>query len=354
MLAVTFVLLLIFMSGRFIKYLTQAASGGLSPDVLFSIMAYRLPGFLELILPLGFFIGILLAYGRMYLESEMTVLHACGLSRRRLLSFTLVMSLFVTSAVAGMSLYLSPLGMQKVEQLFQAQAEVTEFELLFPGKFQKLKSGERVTYTERLSEDKKTMYDVFISESAANDEGLVLLYAKTGTQSIDANTGERFLVLHEGTRYEGISGSADYQAIYFESYGIKIETPDAGQRSAKEEAIDTLDLLGSVDLGQKALFQWRVSLPLLVPIVTLLAVSLCQVNPRQGRFFHLFPAMLIYVIYLGLLIVARKNLAKGILPEWFGLWGVHACFLLLSGLLLSRHRWLPKVSLRISAKKVEV
>ncbi|HCW89817.1 MAG TPA: LPS export ABC transporter permease LptF, partial [Marinobacter sp.] len=65
MIAVSGVLLLVFMSGRFIKYLASAAEGELAAGVIFQIMAYRFPGFLELILPLGFFIGILLAYGRM-------------------------------------------------------------------------------------------------------------------------------------------------------------------------------------------------------------------------------------------------------------------------------------------------
>src|SRR5690554_1934259 len=89
MLAVSGILLLVFMSGRFIKYLASAAEGELAAGVLFAIMGYRFPGFLELILPLGLFIGILLAYGRMYLESEMTVLFACGVSERELLQKTL-------------------------------------------------------------------------------------------------------------------------------------------------------------------------------------------------------------------------------------------------------------------------
>ena len=93
MLAVSGILLLVFMSGRFIKYLADAAAGELAGDVLFQIMAYRFPGFLELILPLGFFIGILLAYGRMYLESEMTVLFACGVSDKQLLMKTLLGSI---------------------------------------------------------------------------------------------------------------------------------------------------------------------------------------------------------------------------------------------------------------------
>src|SRR3546814_5551804 len=68
--------------GRFIKYLAQAASGALDPGSLFLIMGFRLPGFLQLILPLGLFLGILLAYGRLYLDSEMTVLSATGMSQQ--------------------------------------------------------------------------------------------------------------------------------------------------------------------------------------------------------------------------------------------------------------------------------
>lgn len=344
MLAVTLVLLLIFMSGRFIKYLAQAASGGLSPDILLQIMAYRLPGFLELILPLGFFLGILLAYGRMYLESEMTVLHACGYGRNRLLAHTMVMACGVSVFVGAMSLFVSPWGMQKVEQLFVEQSKLTEFEMLFPGKFQKLKSGDRVTYAKSLSDDKRKMFDVFISEEPDGKQGINLIHAKEGTQLIDPQNGERYLVLHEGTRYQGIPGSNNFQVVQFESYGLKIDVPDAEQRSVKEEAISTQTLLDSEAPGEVALLQWRISIPMLVPIITLLGVALCKVNPRQGRFFHLLPSMLVYVVYLGLLIVVRKKLAKGEIPEYLGLWMVHVIFMLIAFILLNKDRILTLFS----------
>lgn len=343
MLAVTLVLLLIFMSGRFIKYLAQAASGGLSPDILLQIMAYRLPGFLELILPLGFFLGILLAYGRMYLESEMTVLHACGYGRDRLLWHTMIMAMLVSLFVGAMSLYVSPWGMQKVERLFVQQSQLTEFEMLFPGKFQKLKTGDRVTYAKSLSDDKRKMFDVFISEEPDGDEGINLIRAKEGTQLIDPQNGDRYLVLHQGTRYQGVPGTNSFQVTMFDTYGVKIDVPDAEQRSVKEEAIPTQDLLGSKSPGEIALLQWRISIPMLVPVITLLGVALCKVNPRQGRFFHLLPSMMVYVVYLGLLIVVRKKLAKGEIPEYLGLWLVHLLFLGLAIVLLNKDRILSSM-----------
>ena len=99
--AVSAVLLVIIMSGRFIKYLAQAAQGLLDPGVLLMIMGFRLPGFLQLILPLGLFLGVLLAYGRLYLDSEMTVLSATGMSQRRLLAYSLAQPLWSQAWLVG-------------------------------------------------------------------------------------------------------------------------------------------------------------------------------------------------------------------------------------------------------------
>jgi len=341
MLAVSGILLLVFMSGRFIKYLAEAAEGELAAGVLFSIMGYRFPGFLELILPLGLFIGILLAYGRMYLESEMTVLFACGVSDRQLLGKTLIGALPVMLVVAAMSLFVSPWGMKQVERIFNEQAKATEFEMLAPGRFQDFTSGSRVTYTESLSDDKRQLQGVFIAEYDRNGQGVTLITAETGSQFIDEETGSRFLILEDGGRFQGTPGQLDYNATRFEAYGLKVQSGEAGNRTL-EEGVSTLELWRSDDPEDRALLHWRLSLPLIVPIVTLLAVRLSRVNPRQGRFFHLLPAMLVYITYLGLLIVARDALADEKVPEWIGMLWVHVLFLALGLWLHFGPAWLHR------------
>lgn len=338
MLAVTFILLLIFMSGRFIKYLSQAALGNISPDILFLVMAYRLPGFLELILPLGLFMGVLLAYGRMYLESEMTVLHACGYSQNKLLGATWVMASIVALAVAALTLYISPKGMAKVEQLFAEQASKTAFDLLVPGRFQNLNIGNRVTYAGSLSEDKRVMYDVFVAEFTADSESANVLYAERGVQRVDKITGNRFLILQNGRQYQGVPGQASYRELSFESYGVLIAGSDTEIRKVKEEAIPTSMLMSRDDEVSRSILYWRISLIILVPIVVMIAVSVCKVNPRQGRFMHLLPAMLIYILYLGLLILAKKKSSEGDLDPLITFVGVHMVFFATALLLFFRER----------------
>jgi lipopolysaccharide export system permease protein len=349
MLTVVSVLLMVFMSGRFIKYLGEAASGKISSEVLFSIMAYRLPGYLELILPLGLFLGILLSYGRMYLESEMTILFACGVSKVQLVMLTLFVSLIVTLLVATISLYVTPWGMQQALVIVNEQAKKPEFELLVvPGRFQSHNAGGKAFYAEQLSENKKEMQGVFFAEKNQNDGTIAVSMAQRATFLIDEETDIRFLVFHEGVRYQGKPGELELFKIDYETYGVKFAETANSSKKLWDETIPTNDLLGSESPKDKALLQWRISLSLLVPIVSLLAIPLSRVSPRQGRFFHLIPAMLIYVTYLGLLIMSKNNLEIGKIPMWLGMWWVHVLFLAIALLLLFSPDW----SRLVQSKKI--
>jgi lipopolysaccharide export system permease protein len=327
--AVSAVLLVIIMSGRFIKYLAQAASGALDPGVLFLIMGYRLPGFMQLILPLGLFLGILLAYGRLYLESEMTVLSATGMSQQRLLAMTMAPAAIIALLVAWLSLSLAPLGAAQFSQLINQQDAMTEFDTLVPGRFQALRDETRVTYTETLSQDRINLGGVFISEkrlsSDQKDRGISVLVADKGRQERRPD-GSRYLILDNGYRYDGNPGQADYRAIKYDTYGVLLPKPEVSQDVSDRDAIPTMKLVTG-EVKDTAELQWRLSLPLLVFIVTLMAVPLSRVNPRQGRFLKLLPAILLYMAYLTILVSARGALEKGKIPAALGLWWVHVLFL---------------------------
>lgn len=353
--AVSAVLLVIIMSGRFIKYLAQAAQGVLDPGVLFLIMGYRIPGFLQLILPLGLFLGILLAYGRLYLDSEMTVLSATGMSNRRLVGYSMAPATIVALLVAWLSLSLAPQGVSEVARIFNQQDALTEFDTLSPGRFQSMKDGSRVTYTESLSEDRGQLAGVFITEKAETgktkdgkvDKGQIgVLVAEKGRQVIQ-DDGSRYLILENGYRYDGNPGEADYRAIKYDTYGVLLPKPSVNAEIGEREAIPTRELFASTSLREQAELQWRLSIPLLVFIVTLMAVPLSRVNPRQGRFLKLLPAILLYMTYLGLLIAARGQLEKGKLPMNLGLWWVHGLFLLIG---LGLVAW-PELKLKLASRR---
>lgn len=352
--AVSSVLLVIIMSGRFIKYLAQAAQGVLDPSVLLLIMGYRIPGFLQLILPLGLFLGILLAYGRLYLDSEMTVLSATGMSEQRLLAYTLAPAVLVALLCAWLSFVLTPQGVQNVAQILNDQDALTEFDTLVAGRFQSMRDGSRVTYTQELSDGRDELRNVFISEkrdlskSKEKDEGITVLVAKTGRQEIQED-GSRYLILNDGYRYDGTPGEADYRVIQYDTYGVLLPKPSVEVKVGERETMTTQQLFDSPQPRMQSELQWRLSSPLLVLIVTLIAVPLSRANPRQGRFLKLLPAILLYMTYLALLVTARSALDKDQIPIGLGLWPVHGLFLLI-GLLLVY--WQP-LQLRIAQRRAQ-
>lgn len=354
--AVSTVLLVIIMSGRFIKYLAQAAQGLLDPGVLFLIMGYRIPGFLQLILPLGLFLGILLAYGRLYLESEMTVLTATGMSPTRLLGYTLVPAALIAVISAVLSFSLTPMGVRGVASILQEQDALTEFDTLVPGRFQSMKDGVRVTYAEELVNGREQLQGVFISDIGSNTRGkdnkITILAAPFGHQQV-LEDGSRYLILEDGYRYDGNPGAADYRMIKYDTYAVLLPKPSVALSASDRESMRTRELMASNQQKMHTELHWRLSIPVLAFVVTLLAVPLSRVNPRQGRFLKLLPAIFLYMAYLGLLIASRDALDKGRMPSALGMWPVHGLFLLI-GLALLYWDSLRRRLNRMRAGKQEV
>ncbi|GAA6153345.1 LPS export ABC transporter permease LptF [Pseudoteredinibacter isoporae] len=345
MLAVSSVLLLITMSGRFVKYLAQAAAGQLDADVLFSIMVFRLPGFLELVLPLGLFIGILLAYGRLYMESEMTVLSACGFSQGQLTRLTLIPAALVALFVALLALLVTPMGVDRTELILNEQKKRSEFDGLSPGRFMSLSRSGAVSYTENLSEDRKQMQQVFMAGQASSKGDVGVLKAKEGKQLDHPEFGQRYLVLNDGYRYEGKPGHQSYTVTKFAEQGQYLHVDDPGAIiPRKADRKTTLELIGSEATSDVATLHWRFSLPVLVIIVSLLAVPLSKTNPRQGRYVKMIPAILLYIVYLVSLNAARGMAEDGKISVWLAIWGVHGIFLMIAALLLYWPDWMRKLS----------
>lgn len=329
MVAVSAALLLIIMSSRFVKYLAQAASGDLASNVLFSIMLYRVPGFLELILPLALFLGILLAYGRLYVESEMVVLSACGFSPNRLLVFTLLTCGAVTLLVGLVSLWLSPTGAARVQDIFNDPKTFSQINTLVPGRFQSHDDGLRVSYAEKLSKGSAVMHNVFMSQRTQREDESKLVVVVANSGKIVRKGSDRYLELYDGYRYEGLPGELNFRVMQFAEYGQLLrEAQDEVRRRLKVEARSTSDLLMSEDARDRAALQWRFSLPLLVPIVTIIALALSRTDHRRGRFIKMLPAIVIYLVYLLSLSAARSMVEEEKIAANIGLWWVHAVFLL--------------------------
>ena len=326
------VLFAVAVGGRFIGYLQDAAVGKYAADGLLTILGLRLPGFLQLIGPFAFYIALLLTLGRMHAEQEMAALQSCGVGIGRLLGWTSVPMVLLAGAVAYLSLGLTPANNAALDRFLMEQKVKAGFDRLQPGLFQVSNGGRRVTYAESLSEDRRTLNDLFISEYGDRG-GAATIWAKHGEQYVDEDTGSRFLVLEEGTRLlqgggaakEGAGGGQPRQLVRFASLGQKIDTGVAVRRT-QEDAQPTASLWRRDDAVAAAELHWRIALPIFCALSYLIAFGVAPVKPRQGRFGRIVPGVLIMLGYYLALLANQNALVDGHLPPAVGLWPAHALF----------------------------
>ncbi len=344
-LAVGFVLSLIIISGRFLSYMAEAANGEIEGWAVILVLFYRLPEFMVLILPLSLFLGVLLAYGRMYVEYEMIVLKACGMGQWRLLRFSLVPALMMAGLVAYLSLILTPQGYLNSNKILVQQYTRSALELLTPGHFFTTKKGE-VIYAEKLNTDKTELTGFFTSKKSG--ETFVTIVAEKGRRVLDEDTGEQYMELNQGRRYELAKGNPEVSELIFDTYRYKLKGPDKNKVRNKIQSTSTEDLMTSTDPEEQAELQWRFALIPLSLIVVLLAVPLSKVNPRQGRFLKLLPAIMIYLTYVAAILVAKNAIADGKIAPFPSIWLVHLFYFLLALVLME---W-EKISGFLNQRKV--
>ncbi|MCG8433831.1 MAG: LPS export ABC transporter permease LptF, partial [Gammaproteobacteria bacterium] len=207
--AVITVLLLILLSNKFARFLGEAASGKLPGESVFSLLALTSIQYLIVLLPVGLFLGIMLALGRLYHDSEMAALMACGAGPAKLYRPLYMLAGFVAFVLLGLSLYAGPWSADAALTLrrnAEQDARLGNFE---SGRFKASGSSGGVFYTERVSEDGRTLENIFL-ESEEEDR-LSVVTARTAYQQADTETGRRILVMHNGYRYDGTPGISEFQ-----------------------------------------------------------------------------------------------------------------------------------------------
>ncbi|ETX09468.1 YjgP/YjgQ family permease [Marinomonas ushuaiensis DSM 15871] len=334
---VTLILLLVILSGRLSSYLGRVTEGKMTFEFLFVILGYHIPSFIQMIMPLAFFLSLLLTFGRLYIENEMSVLFSSGISKIKLAGYTLGIACIIGLISGGINFWLAPFSEYRAAEASQAQSKISAFDLLIPGRFEG--SGQRTTYIESFTPEEGWVNNIFISGVANKKDKNIQtqMFADYAEQiRVSSENNENYLVFKNGTRYEGKPGTANYRITQFDTYAVRMENKE---NDAIDEAYtkSTMDLIKSTKLLDKVELQWRISLVVIIPVLAIIGLSLSQVNPRQGRFFKMLPAILLMILYIALLIWGRTGLEKGKLPIQLGLWWIHGIFVLIAAVLFTQY-----------------
>lgn len=333
LLAVALVLLAIFLSNRLVHYLADAAAGQLPGDIIFTLVALKGVKYLLLLLPLALYLAVLLVMGRMYKDNEMVALSACGVGVTRLYRAVMMIAVPMALIQGWMSLHVVPWSDAMELKLIARAQQQMDLSAITAGRFHEGSRGEWVIYAERVTPDHH-LHNVFIHLRQHGKQ--VLLTASQGYIEDDSATGERYLVLVDGSRYEGLPGSAQFRILHFAKHGLLLRVPPPPTTTTRLNTVPTSQLWGATDPRRAAELQWRLSVPLAAVLLGLLAVAIGRVKPRKGTYGKLFAAVVVYVFYYNLLAIARTWVDKGYVPPSIGIWWVHGSLLLVVALLLMR------------------
>lgn len=345
--AATLILLLVTVGGTVADLLQKIARGRIPADLLLALIGLRTVDALTVLAPLAVFLGVQIAYGRLYRESEMAVFSASGLAMTGLLRPLAILAVPLAILMGIISFWLAPAAVRHSQTLLQEASRSLIIAGLEPGRFVELPNNDGVMYVEAMNNDGTKFKKMFVASERTNVNDstttLNVITAEDGEMFHDADGSERYLGLNDGFRVEGVIGKDNYRLMRYQRNDIKLQdsdndsTPDSVKRSAP-----TSELLASDDPVQRAELQWRLAAPLSTLALILLALPLAKSSPREPRYARLLIALLAWLVYYNCLAIGRSMISQGKWSPLLGFWWAHIPVALIAMYLLWRSQQLPK------------
>ena len=318
--AILFILLLIFFSQKLIRILSSAIEGNIPRDLIMPLLVLGVSNMADLILPLSLFLGVLVTFGRLYSDSEMVAMHACGVKKN--LNYQVVFFLCIlTCALTTINcIWFGPWSSLKQDQLVENAKINPSLAGLLAGQFQQTPDGNSVIYISNV--DKNNLENVFIAKINPKDnQRPSIIIANKGKTGNDAQ-GNQIITLDDANRYEGTAQLKDFRITNFHNYMgiIKPKELDSNNDEINDvQQLSLTDLYETKTIKSEAEFYWRLTLIISVPLMAFLVIPLSISNPRQGRLAQILPALLLYLVYFLLASSIKANGGKGRLDPalWF-------------------------------------
>jgi lipopolysaccharide export system permease protein len=291
---------------------------------VFELIALGAAQNVAILLPIGLLLGIVLAFGRLYHDSEMAAAQACGVGVARVATAVWLLALPVTALILLLNFELAPRAAAAEATMREEALRAAVTAPLAPGNFRSFAGGRIVVYA-RTADANGDLAGVFVKRS--NGPIVETTVARRAHYALSSDGQSETITLYDGQRLEGVPGGNRYRIMSFDQQLIPIRTPDSGHRVQRVDELSTAQLFASDNPKLRAELQWRLGLPIMTLVLTVLAVPLGRLRPRQGRYAHVWIAVLVFALYSNLALAARTWLEHGKIAPKLGLWWVHALFL---------------------------
>lgn len=280
-LAILFILLLIFFCQKLVRILGAAVDGDIPTNLVLSLLGLGIPEMAQLILPLSLFLGLLMTLGKLYTESEITVMHACGLSKAVLIKAAMILALFTGAVAAVNVMWAGPWSSRHQDEVLAEAKANPGMAALAQGQFQQASDGNAVMFIESVNGNR--FHDVFLAQLRPKGNARPSVVVADSGELSQQKDGSQVVTLNKGTRFEGTAMLRDFRITDFNNYQAIIGHQAVSADPDDTEQMDMRTLWKTHTDRARAELHWRFTLVATVFIMALMVVPLSVVNPRQGR-----------------------------------------------------------------------
>ena len=321
------ILFMLVVGSRLIGYFEQSAEGLIDPNIIYKVVALRFPDFVTLLIPLSFFLGLVITISRLYSDREIYGYISGGLSPIDLIRYLIPQSLLFFLITLVLSIYVAPYTKELSKEIISVDTIQEKLASIKPKELILFDDDGSFIYIE--DKENSSFDKVIVFDGSDDKSSLVrasrLKYFETES-SIELN-------FEDGSMYQNIFKKDSSVITQFGELKIP-----AGKEVTILKGLSFSKLFDFSLKSSKSQMQWNISVPLTIFIFLLLAVSLSKVQPRQGRLSVVLPSIFIYILYLSLLILARDSSKDDIVISSDYIWFVHLFFLILGFFLLLKEQ----------------
>ena len=312
---VLLIFFLLVVGSRIVGYFEQAAEGNIDPGIILSVITLRFPDFITLLIPLSFFLGLLITIGRLNSEGEIHGYFSAGLSKFNLIKFLLPQAFIYFFITLVLSLYIAPYTKNLSKDLLVIDSFEEQIDAIQSDEIVSLDDG-GFLYVQTADEGLIKGVKLF---QVDEDNSFIVISDELVTIDKDKTIE---LNLKNGTFYGGLFSESSKIISNFNNFNFEID-----KNMSQSNDLSLTKLFDYSAASDQATFQWNISIPITILILLLYGIYISSSKPREGKFSFMLPGMLIYVSYLSLLILGREFISDN--PgSIFNLWFIHGLFIL--------------------------
>ncbi len=257
-LAILFILLLIFFCQKLVRILGAAVDGDIPTNLVLSLLGLGIPEMAQLILPLSLFLGLLMTLGKLYTESEITVMHACGLSKAVLIKAAMILALFTGAVAAVNVMWAGPWSSRHQDEVLAEAKANPGMAALAQGQFQQASDGNAVMFIESVNGNR--FHDVFLAQLRPKGNARPSVVVADSGELSQQKDGSQVVTLNKGTRFEGTAMLRDFRITDFNNYQAIIGHQAVSADPDDTEQMDMRTLWKTHTDRARAELHWRFTL----------------------------------------------------------------------------------------------